>query len=185
MSRIFGIGLSRTGTTSLALALHRLGFKTAHFRVSNRIIDDPIIEQYQALADIPVAWRFAELDKRYPGSRFVYTIRPINQWLDSCQRWLFRSVPAGSPLAEVRLRMYGTPNFDRERFRSAYLQHERAVREHFAGRCNLLVMNIVGGDGYEKLCLFLGVTALDEPFPRVNLNCNKPFEVYLHECAAA
>lgn len=185
MSKIFGIGLSRTGTTSLALALHRLGYKTAHFRVGDRIIDDGIIEEYEALTDIPVACRFTELDRKYPGSRFIYTVRPISEWLDSCQRWLFRSVPARSPLAEVRLRVYGTPNFDRELFRRAYLRHDQAVREYFAGRDNLLVMNIVAGDGYEKLCPFLDVPVLDEPFPRVNVNCNKPFEVYLHECATA
>lgn len=35
MSKIFGIGLSRTGTRSLSYALKILGYKSVHYRNNN------------------------------------------------------------------------------------------------------------------------------------------------------
>ncbi len=50
-----------------------------------------------------------------------------------------------------------------------YSQHSQEVVEHFAGRDNsLLIMNLGNGDGFEKLCPFLGVEIPAEPFPHMN-----------------
>ena len=40
---------------------------------------------------------------------------------------------------------------------------------HFAGRPDdLLVLDVVGGEGWERLCPFLGLAPPDEPFPHFN-----------------
>ena len=78
--KIFGIGLSKTGTTSLHVALEILGYSSVHYPVTWEEFD-----RYDAAHDITVASRFEELDKLYPGSRFILTLRDLNQWLRSCE----------------------------------------------------------------------------------------------------
>ena len=64
---------------------------------------------------------------------------------------------------------YSTLKFDRDRFARAYEEHERGVREYFRERPgDLLVMDICAGDGWEKLCPFLGLPAPPAPFPHAN-----------------
>ena len=57
-----------------------------------------------------------------------------------------------------RIATYGALAFaDKSRLRYAYETHERNVREYFSDRPNdLLVMDILGGDGWDKVCNFLG-----------------------------
>ena len=71
-SKIFGIGLSKTGTTSLARALEILGYKTrdylgvtsySHGDLSS--IDLEVIDSNDAFTDTPVPSFYRELD-RYP-----------------------------------------------------------------------------------------------------------------------
>ena len=68
MSKVFGIGLSRTGTTSLTLALKALGYQAAHFpsdddtrrEVTAHVlagggpIELTILKELDALTDTPV-----------------------------------------------------------------------------------------------------------------------------------
>ena len=45
----------------------------------------------------------------------------------------------------------------------------RRVRAYFAGRPDdLLVLDVVGGEGWEKLCPFLGLEPPAEAFPHFN-----------------
>jgi len=69
-----------------------------------------------------------------------------------------------------RLVAYGGLTFrDELRLRYAYETHERNVREYFANRPkDLLIMDIVRGDGWDKLCEFLGRGLPKAPFPHVS-----------------
>jgi hypothetical protein len=57
----------------------------------------------------------------------------------------------------------------REAWLVRYDAHNTAVREHFSA-CpdRLLVMNIADGDGWERLCSFLGMSVRRTPFPNKN-----------------
>src|SRR5438105_11325665 len=86
-SKIFGIGLSKTGTTSLANALQILGYKTKdNMGVVNYATHDlssvhlEVVEAYDALTDTPIPSFYRELDARYPGSRFILTVRDSDEW---------------------------------------------------------------------------------------------------------
>src|SRR5207237_3908 len=52
--KVFGIGLSRTGTTSLTRALELLGYRAKHYPTA-----ESHFEEYDALTDtpVPVRWR--------------------------------------------------------------------------------------------------------------------------------
>jgi len=69
-----------------------------------------------------------------------------------------------------RLVAYGGLTFhDESRLRYAYESHERNVREYFLDRPkDLLIMDIVGGDGWDKLCEFLGRDLPKAPFPHLS-----------------
>ena len=181
--KIFGIGLSRTGTTSLSSALEILGYRSFHFpfirSFFGRIyIRKQYLENYDALTDTPVALLYQELDKKYPGSKFIYTVRDMESWLASCEK--YPAFHKGSDYsksnkitARLRQRLFGTDYFDRQKFKEAYLRHDTEVRDYFKDRPqDLLVLNITEGDAWNPLCTFLEKVKPGVPFP--NKNKKKP-----------
>lgn len=69
----------------------------------------------------------------------------------------------------TRIDIFGCFRFHPERFSYVYDLHARNARDYFANRPDdFLVMNVVAGDGWEKLCAFLDCPLPDGiPFPFV------------------
>lgn len=182
--KIFGIGLSKTGTTSLGLALNRLGIPTIDFphdpvtlsQLENGDYRLRVLERYRAVTDTPVAPYYAQLDKLFPGSKFILTVRDPEKWLRSVEEhWKFSHEWAEHHRDFRRftyfmhVAVYGTYAFERDRYAHVYAQHTRNVLEYFKDRPDdLLVLKVCDGESWEKLCPFLQVPVLDEPFPQVN-----------------
>jgi hypothetical protein len=164
--KIFGIGLGRTGTKSLAQALRILGYSVIHYA---QHVND--IVRHEAATDISVACRFEFLDAIFPRSKFIYTTRNIESWLDSSERAAktkppWQKLPA--EVIEIRWRTYGAVDFDRQQWKTAYDRHHAQVMTHFKDRPDgLLVMNICQGDGWQKLCSFLACDIPEPPFPNI------------------
>lgn len=173
-SKIFGIGLSKTGTSSLSAALEILGYRSVHFPISMAEIEDN-----DAASDISVSYRFEELDRLYPGSKFILTIRDLNQWLESCENHFGRKVNLGEIhpklrefLETHRLLNYGTISYDTVLFQVAYQRHIQQVQNYFSYRPqDLLIMNIASGEKWERLCTFLGHSIPEQEFPQENIAC--------------
>ena len=120
-SKIFGIGLSKTGTTSLYAALHILGFRAGTFRHMKALgLEDwfkgdftkDYLQEYDAVTDAPLTTMYPELDERYPNSRFILTLRPVESWLVSIEKQFRKSVKRGKLRGgeynkNVRLMTYG------------------------------------------------------------------------------
>ena len=183
LNKVFGLGLSRTGTSSLTVALYRLGITTKHYPRDRRTYEqlrngdyhlDILDTRFQALTDIPVVPYFAQLDRAWPGSKFILTLRDKEDWLRSVERLWQASAewwdqdPQYREVAEFfRASVYGSIWFNRDRFSYVYDTHAENVRHYFAERPDdLLVMDVCAGDGWNKLCPFLGFDAPDERFPR-------------------
>lgn len=162
--KVFGIGLSRTGNTSLTRALRALGFRAVQFPDNLNVL-----AKADAGTDTTVALAYRELDKCYPGSGFILTVRDVPTWLRSME-WMMGRLPL-IPLAEVPYRLeirrkaYGTESFEPAKLEIAFERHVRDVREYFAGRKDFLELDIAAGDGWEKLAPFLGVAVPTEAFP--------------------
>jgi len=177
--KILGIGLGRTGTQSPAKALEILGYRAKHCprfyldREGKLCISEKDIQKYEALTDEPTILIYKEVDRQYPGSKFILTVRETDSWLSSVENnasalkeWRAR-IPAVPVLHQA---LYGTPTFDRSKFAGAYRKHVDEVQEYFADRKqDILVMNICAGHGWEKLCPFLNKPIPDAPFPRLNV----------------
>lgn len=165
--KVFGVGLSKTGTTSLNKALEILGYRTIHYPPLTSIPD--LFKSFDAGTDTPVACSFEELDSHYPNSKFILTLRDEASWLRSAELHFADRVVKEPWKRELRHRLYGGVTWDPARFLRAYRQHNQRVLRYFLDRPgDLLVMNIVAGDGWESLCAFLGVEVPCVPFPREN-----------------
>lgn len=172
--KVFGIGLSKTGTTSLTKALNIVGIHTIHYPWDQKTFDElqrgeyrlSVLNEYQGVTDTPVAPFFAQLDKAWPGSKFILTVREKGSWLRSAENH-WKTIKEGRRANDkhfqnftdfVNACVYGCVYFNAERFSYAYDNHIVRVREYFEGRSDdLLVLDICGGKaGWADLSHFLG-----------------------------
>jgi len=66
----------------------------------------------------------------------------------------------------LRAAVFGSYEFDATRFARARREHHERVERHFAARPgDLLTLDIVGGERWERLADFLGVEIPTHPFP--------------------
>lgn len=159
--KVFGIGLSRTGTTKLHAVLTELGYDSRHF--VPELFDPPdwsVADEADALMDFPIQHLFKELDQRYPGARFVLTTRDLDPWLES-MRWMFKHGPAlwgwDSKTHEYLRRLYGTTRYRRARLTERWYAYHTDVDDYFAGReGDILILDISDGFDTDALCDFLG-----------------------------
>lgn len=172
-AKVFCIGFHKTGTKSLAAALEQLGYRVTG---PNGVRDPDIaknveamahqlVAEYDAFQDNPWPLLFREMDARYPGSKFVLTLRSPESWIASMVAHF------GSRETPMRRWIYGvgSPEGNEAVYLERYNGHNRDVLTHFTGRPDdLLVMELAGGDGWEKLCAFLGKPVPDAPFPHAN-----------------
>ncbi|SEK32338.1 hypothetical protein SAMN05216262_10169 [Colwellia chukchiensis] len=85
MSKIFIIGLPRTGTTSVCAAMLVLGFRVAHTAYTERAFSEA-----QVIADTPTFCDYRQLDIAYPNAKFIYLTRSMATWLPSIAQLLAR-----------------------------------------------------------------------------------------------
>ncbi|MGL4237091.1 sulfotransferase family protein [Tabrizicola sp.] len=178
--KIIGIGLPKTGTSSLHDALKILGYKSVHFPHDPRTVAQirggdyalDVLKTADAVSDVPIPAIFPRLDTAFPGSKFIQTDRDVDAWIESERKAPFnndRPTP-GSPRDFYRAVLYGVTDFNEEQFRFVHARHLMVVESYFAGERakDLLRMDITRGDGWDKLCAFLGKPVPDLPFPRSN-----------------
>lgn len=182
--KVFGIGLNKTGTTSLGEALNLLGLRTIHYPFDRTTYEEltrgdydlTLMKSYQGIVDTPVAPFYPQLDRQFPGSKFILTVREPESWLKSVEahwpvmrQWCERDPKFGRFTDFISACVYGTLEFHRERFLDVYHRHNKNVQEYFQDRADdFLVMDICRGDGWEQLCPFLGYPIPDAPFPHSN-----------------
>jgi len=173
MDKVFCIGFHKTGTKSLAAALTTLGYRVTG---PNGVCDPEIarnvyamafdlVERFDAFQDNPWPIIYKELDRRCPGSKFVLSVRSSEAWIASQVRHFG---PSETPM---RRWIYGAgcPQGNEETYVRRFEAHNRDVLAYFTERpSDLLVMNLAEGDGWDKLCAFLGKEAPNLPFPHKN-----------------
>jgi hypothetical protein len=171
--KIFGIGLSRTGAQTLNDSLEQLGYRS-HFLVIDDDLD-LILPSFDALTHFPLVERYEELDRRFPGSKFILTVREREAWLQSCEyRITLAAENASTATLDLLQRVYGTASFDRDLFNATYDRYHEQVRKYFEGReSSLLILDICAGEGFEKLCPFLGMEMPAQSFPHNEQNSRK------------
>lgn len=161
-TKIFIIGLPRTGTTSICAALLNLGYTVAHTAYTQRTFD-----QAQVIADTPIFNDFTLLDIKYPNSLYIYLTRDLALWLPSIEQLLkrmshnlLRDDGGFNPIIKRCYFDVFSP-FTNENISSAafltqrYLKHQTKVEQYFENRPQqLLTIDVSQAGAYQKLLNF-------------------------------
>lgn len=172
-AKVICTGFHKTGTSSFGRALQVLGYRVAGpFGVRDRSIAERALPsalerlaRHDAAQDNPWPLLFREIDEAVPGCRFVHVERDEDAWLSSVVRHF------GGTSTPMREWIYGVgdPVGNEEVYVARYRAHNDAVRSHFSGRPDdLLVLRLEDDPGWEPLCRFLDVPVPDAPFPHAN-----------------
>lgn len=171
--KVFGIGFHKTATSSLAAAFYILGYNVTGFfgahdpDIGKHVYDlaYDLADRFDAAQDTPWPILYKELDKRYPGSKFILTVRPTDKWINSVvKHFKNQHIPIHEWIYGVR-----TARGNEDVYIRRFQDHNREVQEYFKDRPNdLLVMDITRGEGWEKLCPFLGQEIPPFDFPAQN-----------------
>ena len=190
---VFGLGVGRTGTYSLKLAIERLGLGPCHHMeavLQNMPVQVPlwcdalsghpnwqaIYDGFESAVDWPTASFFRDLVRAFPSAKFVLTHRDPKNWADSFVTTIYkligerdRAPPEMKAWFEMAYRVLakaGIPEgLDRDGLITAFTTHNEAVKQAIpAGQ--LLVYQVK--EGWGPLCEFLRAPAPDEAFPRTN-----------------
>jgi hypothetical protein len=190
--KVFGIGLSKTGTTTLAHALDTLGYTSLSWKKDGKVLGWPEFYYADAATDTPCCAQFESLYHTFEKSKFVYTIRDVESWERSIKEHFGRYFGVEKPgdfrklhcqhsswqeksgwdfysslrAVQVRECLYA----QHDTWRDAYHAYDHRVRNFFEDKPDdrFLKMNIPAGDGWGKLCTFLAMEVPDRSFPHRN-----------------
>lgn len=197
MLRLINAGLGRTGTTSLKVALERLGFGPCYhmFDIVNneerlgqweKIVCDAqrpdweaVFDGYTSAVDGPCAIYYRQLIEAFPEAKVMLTVRDAERWYRSTYDTLYQFAlnGGGDETHSMRSRVYrltSTMTWN-GLFDGRFSEKDYAIKVF--RRHNQEVIHTVGPenllvydvkDGWEPLCAFLGVDVPPEDFPRVN-----------------
>jgi hypothetical protein len=191
--KVISLGVGRTGTHSLKLALTRLGLGPCHHMeevLKNAATQVPLWAQaargnadwralyagYECATDWPTAAFAHELAAQYPTAKFILTVRSPESWADSFSQTIYRFVserhrvrgelqPWIDMVNSVIQKTGFADGLDVAGLRRTFLAHNEAVKALFPAE-RLLVYQVK--EGWGPLCKHLGVQVPDEPFPRSN-----------------
>ena len=187
--KVVGSGLGRTGTKSMQTALAMLGFGPCHHMVEvfahpesmalwvdageGRPDWDLIFKDYQSMVDYPGAAFWKQLADHYPDAKVLHTVRDPDKWFESTQATIFApQAQARADGASVRERFFASfmgpirdHMDDRAWMTDHFRRHTEEVKAAIAPE-RLLIYEV--GEGWDRLCKFLGVPVPDEPYPSEN-----------------
>lgn len=174
-NKVIGIGLPKTGTVSLSVALTNNNIPTVHFgnteckdvatNVYRGIYRFDIFEKYIGITNA-FEMVFPQVDKEYPNSKFIYTIRDKDEWLLCAEKHWERMVNNSDCLhmsIHHHLITFGTYLFNKDRFSFVYDTHMDMVTTYFKNRKNdLLTLDITKDKEYvDKVCAFLDIPIIN------------------------
>lgn len=190
---IIGVGVGRTGTYTLKLAINQLGFGPCHHMeevLKNMDVQvslwsealkgnanwSSIYDGFNSAVDWPTAGFYRELIKEYPTAKFILTERSPESWADSFGSTIYKLVEGRDKapekmhnwlkMANEVITKTGFPDgLDRDGLIKGFIAHNKAVREAIP-EDQLFTFQVK--EGWEPLCKFLDVPVPNTPFPNTN-----------------
>ena len=178
LPKVFVIGHHKIATRSIDRLFKIEGYKTIHHHKGqiaatmdkNLRLSKPLlkgIEDYDVYSDMEYLKKngdffygyrlFPTLDLQYPGSLFIYNYRSIDSWLKS--QISHKSKSSGLYIRRIRRGLRKTtPELKKVKnkdvvnmWRQMWMQHETEIDRYFAGKSNLLRVNIEDVNSKQKL----------------------------------
>ena len=188
MRKVFGIGLNKTGISTLKQCFRVLGYthKThdrdllVDYREGRMDRIETAMEAHDSFEAWPWGLMYREIFERYGReARYILTLRKTpDTWLTSLKNHSLQS----NPDENSRYLAYGYdyPHGYEAEHLAIYRKHEADVRaffaKHGASDC-LKVLCWEKGDGWEDVCDFLGHDIPDRAFPHANKTANRLAQV--------
>ena len=202
-THVFQLGMICAGSTSLCQALNILGIPSLHWEgpgpnyrqfetdlipeniKSGRRLFYPYDEQFTGFLDFNGLLYYRTLYEMYPKSKFIFTWREFDPWLESIMRltrnrWRIKEpVYIGSGLDRVSMvnTDIGQDIPEKElslvkKDKQDYWKDNQEILKFFKNNPRFLEMRICDGntDGWEKLCNFLEMDIPDVDFPKLKSN---------------
>jgi len=177
LNKLFIIGLPRTGTTSISVALLQQGFKVAHTAYTKRAF-----ELADVISDAPCFSDYRQLDSLFPESKFVYLDRGVDGWLPSIEMLLrkmflnldlklghFNPVLKRSFHDTFQLNTHPEP-FCRLHLENCYQRHQHDVFNYFDSRDDFLNIDVSKDNSLKTLLNFLNISdEVVHEFPYLNV----------------
>lgn len=179
-TKVFGIGMFKTGTTSLEDALDLLGMNhipgvkyedcflgldDPEYDFSSHVFTDlekkairDLTSSYNAFTDHPWMWCYKYCDQLYPDSKFILTTRSSPEKVADSEIKFWKAMNQASNIDPDTVE---TPN--RQLFIDRYVKHAEDVRSYFKDSPKFLEVCWENGDGWKELMEFLV-----GPFPHSN-----------------
>ncbi|MGI2171733.1 sulfotransferase family protein [Shewanella sp. MF05960] len=177
-NKVFIIGLPRTGTTSVSVALLEQGLTVAHqaFTKQAFMLAD-------AVSDAPCFSDYKQLDVLFPNAKFVYLDRPLDKWLPSMQMLLGRMMvhldKDNGRFHPVMKRSFNhcfdiwqvEDVADEVHLTACYQRHQQQVLSYFTGRNDFISIDISLAGSLTALLQFIGLPLGNEvECPQLNLS---------------
>ena len=183
--KVFGIGLNKTGTSSLKQALTTLGYKHCDIRgqMTHKYFKGQIdeifetIKNFDSFEDWPWPLMYRRVFEEYGDSaRYILTRRrSAEDWLESLKAHSLLTNPDNNP----RKRIFGFdyPHGAEAQYLAFYDRHLIEVRQFFAHQnASHLLSEVCWGEGsgWSEICDFLNEPIPALPFPHVNRRVIEP-----------
>lgn len=176
-NKVIGVGLNKTGTSTLGIFLKRLDYKHASchtaalelYKNGQKGLLLEVLNYYDSVEDYPWPLLFKEIYERYPDSKFILTKRLSGEvWYKSLESHIKR-VKKTHIKYEPYLIGIGDPLLNKEKYIEFYEKHNEAVVDFFADKKDsLLSVCWEEGDGIPELEQFLGVEKCNFELPHAN-----------------
>ena len=183
--KVFGIGLNKTGTSSLKRALVTLGYNHCDvrgqmtYKYINRNFGQifKTVEQFDSFEDWPWPLMYRQIFDRYgTTARYILTRRASGeQWVESLKAHALVTNPDSNP----RKKIFGFdyPHGVEAQHIAFYDRHLTEVRQFFVDQNASHVLCDVcweEGDGWSQICDLLNEPLPATPFPHVNRRVSSP-----------
>lgn len=178
--KVFCVGFQKTGTSTLARALHLLGYSVTGPNFVSDFTDKSdlltkaaeLSKRHDAFQDNPWPLLFREMEELYPAARFILTKREPDKWLNSMIKQFAGTT---TPMREF-IYGYGCPLGHEQIFKEKFMGHNSSVLAHFENKPKkLLVLDLEQGLGWHDLCSFLETPIPPQKFPHENSTRVRPY----------
>ena len=140
---------------------------------------DTFFAEYPSAVDWPVSCFWQTLAERYPAAKVILTIRDAESWWRSFSKTILVQIQTPTDTFEnpqfaavgnmvdklIVERVFGCAPDDKDAVLRRYQQYIEEVQKSLPPE-RLLTMDI--GEGWDRLCEFLGLPIPDEPYPLLN-----------------
>jgi hypothetical protein len=173
--KVFGLGLNRTGTTTLGTCLKRLGYKHVSCDPGyvslyvqgefDRLME--IMKKFESCDDLPWPLMYQQLHGKHKDrARYILTTRKSPEvWLNSVIK-----KSKVEPISYMRKVIYGHHEVvgNEDSYLKFYNTHNHDVRRFFGRSPHFKEFCWENGDDWTKLCSFLNKKNPRIPFPHEN-----------------